>query len=468
MSARARARARVAFERKLTTWLFLLCASVLSGWAAGVAPVAAQGVRVFGPKVISRDTPLPKRCDGRRQETDTMLAADTADGRHLVATWDVDAHRSNVTAVSRNSGKTWKIARVPGISKCTGGVSDQVVDPFVAIGAGGRALFTSLPLSVSGFLTNRSGSGGSTWSAPSVADPSAGFTDDLPSLVAHPTDPMRAFLTWSHFDYTGNVQTGGDARFAGSTDGGATWGAPVEIRSSPPGKAIVESRLRLLPDQTLLDVFGEPPAQPLTAVEQMYSTRSSDSGQTWSPPVRIGQMAQNPIRDPDSRKPIYAFCCLFSFATRGQNAYLAFTKVAGVDSGKVFVAHSANGGQSWGKPRAVTSIRAQTLIPTVAVADDGTVGITWYDFRHDKRHDKPLTTDYWFAYSRDRAKHWHRSHLGGPFDLRSSPRKDRPVGVYEGLTGLKHGFATTFIQAKPKAKLGADDVFFARLALPKP
>jgi hypothetical protein len=455
-------------SRKLTSWLLLLCAVMAGGLAAGVAPVAAKGVRVFGPKVISRGTPLPKRCERLRQETDTMLAADPADARHLLATWDVDAHHSNVTAVSRDSGKTWKLAPVPGISKCTGGASDEVVDPFVAIGAGGRALFTSLPLSVSGFLTNRSPDGGSTWSAPSVADPSAGLTDDLPSLVADPDEPLRAFLTWSHFDYTGNVQTGGDARLAQSTDGGVTWGAPSEIRSSPAGKAIVESRLQLLPDHTLLDVFGEPPAQPPTAVEQMYATRSSDSGQTWSSPVRIGQVAQDPIRDPDSGKPIYTFCCLFSVAARGQNAYLAFTKVAGVHSGKVFVAHSANGGQSWAKPRAVTSIKAQTLIPTVAVADDGTVGLTWYDFHRDKRHDKPLTTDYWFAYSGDHAKHWHRSHLGGPFDLRSSPRKDRPVGVYEGLTGLEHGFASTFIQATPQAKLGPDDVFFARLALPRP
>jgi thiamine transport system permease protein len=50
-----------------------------------------------------------------------------------------------------------------------------------------------------------------------------------------------------------------------------------------------------------------------------------------------------------------------------------------------------------------------------------------------------------------------------PFDLRSSRRTERPVGVYEGLAGLKHGFATTFIQAKPRAKFGAEDVFFARI-----
>src|SRR6476660_5563639 len=88
-----------------------------------LAPGAmASGVRVLGPKAISRDTPLPAGCDGLSQETDTMIAADPHNPRHLVATWDQDDHKSNVTATSRNGGKTWKISTIPGISKCNGGV----------------------------------------------------------------------------------------------------------------------------------------------------------------------------------------------------------------------------------------------------------------------------------------------------------------------------------------------------------
>jgi hypothetical protein len=113
----------------------------------------------------------------------------------------------------------------------------------------------------------------------------------------------------------------------------------------------------------------------------------------------------------------------------------------------------------------VARVGAQTLQPAVAVAGDGTVGVTWYDFRHDRAGDGPLTTDYWFAYSRDGGKRWHRRRLAGPFDLRSSRRTGRPLGVYQGLAGLRHGFAASFIQAKPHAKHGAEDVFFARVTL---
>src|SRR5215213_2196743 len=62
------------------------------------ASAATAKVRVYGPKIISRDTPLPASCDGRSQETDTMIAADPRRSRHLVATWDQDDHKSSVVA----------------------------------------------------------------------------------------------------------------------------------------------------------------------------------------------------------------------------------------------------------------------------------------------------------------------------------------------------------------------------------
>jgi Neuraminidase (sialidase) len=263
------------------------------------------------------------------------------------------------------------------------------------------------------------------------------------------------------------VQTGGDARFSRSVDGGKSLSNPVIIHSSPAGKAVVESRLALLSDGTLLDVFGEPPAQPMTAPQQTFATRSTDHGRTWSQPVRITTVGQDPILDPDTGKPQYDFCCLFGVAVApNDHAYLAYTGVAGRKSGRVLVASSTNGGKTWRRPRTVASIHAQTLQPAIAVARDGTVGITWYDFRNDKPRDKALTTDYWFAYSRDGGKRWHEHHLGGPFDLRTSRRTGRPVGVYQGLAGLRHGFAATFIQAKPQAKHGSEDVFFARITPP--
>ena len=449
--------------RRLFAVTLAVCLSLVA-----VSDAAARGVRLYGPKVISRDTPLPDSCDGQRQETDTMIAADPHQSRHLVATWSVDGNKSNVTATSRNGGRTWKISTIPGISKCTGGVSDEVVDPAVSIGRRGVAYFASLPLSVSGFLVNRSSDGGATWSSPATADPAAGLTDDLPSVVADPRRRRRAYLTWSRFTFNGSAMTGGDARFSRTVDGARTFSMPVIVHTPAAGSLVLESRLALLSDGTLLDVFGDEPVELITAPLEAFATRSKDGGRTWSRPVRIATVPHDPIVDPDSGSPRYAACCLFGVASgRHNRAYLAYTKVAGARSGRVVVASSKNGGRRW-RRRTVVRLHAQALQPSVAVAGDGTVGVTWYDLRNDKPGDAALTTDYWFAYSRDGGRRWHRSHLAGPFDLRSSSRVGRPLGVYEGLAGLPHGFAATFIQARPRARNGTEDVFFARIRPPKP
>lgn len=428
----------------------------------------AEGVRISGPRIISGDTPLPESCDGLRQETDTMIAADPAHPRHLVATWDQDNHKSTVVATSRNGGKSWTISTLPGISKCTGGSSDEVVDPWVSIGAKGVAYFASLPLSVSGFLVNRSLDGGSSWTGPATADPAAGQTDDLPSLVADPLRRRRVYLTWSRFTFSGNEMTGGDARFSRSLDGGRTFSSPVVIHSSPAGRLPLESRLARLSDGTLLDIFGEARTQPLTAPQKVFATRSADGGRTWSGPVRITNVPQDAVVDPDTGNPQYNFCCLFGVAAgRDDTIYLAYTKILGTQSARVVVVRSSDGGRSWGRPRTVALVPAQAFQPAVAVAGDGTVAVTWYDFRRDKAGDSALTTDVWFAYSHDQGGSWHRSHLSGPFDLRTSRRVGRPVGVYQGLAGLRHSFAATFVQAEPQARNGAEDVFFARVSPPK-
>jgi hypothetical protein len=460
------------------TLALTLCLTLVAGAAAGAGARRSQRaaghrqapahVRVHGPKVLSRDTPLPARCDRRSQETDTMIAADPHRPRHLVATWDVDDHRSNVTATSQNGGKTWRISTVPGISKCTGGISDQVVDPFVSIGAGGAAYFATLPLSVSGFLVNSSPDGGTTWASPQTADPAAGLTDDLPSVVADPVIGGRAYLTWSRFTFSGNAITGGDARFSRTVDGAHSFSTPVVIDSPAAGRAALESRLVQMSDGSLLDLLGEAPVQPLTAPMATFASRSTDGGTSWSDPVRVTTVPQNAILDPDSGARQYEFCCLFAVAAGPANtAYVAYTKVKGRRSGRVVVVGSTDGGSTWGRPRTVVRLPAQALQAAVAVAGDGTVGVTWYDFRHDNVGDRPLTTDFWFAFSRDHGRTWHRSHLAGPFDLRTSRRAGRPLGVYQGLAGLPHGFAASFIEARPKARHGSEDVFFARITPPR-
>ena len=261
-----------------------------------------------------------------------------------------------------NGGRTWKLSTVPGISKCTGGGSDEVVDPWVSIGRKGVAYFASLPLSVSGFLVNRSRDGGLRWSAPTTTDPAAGQTDDLPSVVATPRGSRRAYLTWSRFTFSAGAMTGGDVRFSRSIDGARTFSTPVVIHSSRSGEAVLESRLGLLADGSLLDVFGEAPVQPVAAPMEIFASRSVNGGRGWTRPVRIATVPQDAIVDPETGKSQYNFCCLFGAATgRHGAAYLGYTKVAGTRSGRVVVVRSKNRGRSSGRPRTAARAGAQVL-----------------------------------------------------------------------------------------------------------
>src|SRR5207247_6379473 len=115
-------------------------------------------------------------------------------------------------------------------------------------------------------------------------------------------------------------------------------------------------------------------------------------------------------------------------------------------TGRVMFTRSDDDGKTWTPAAAVARVPAQVFTPTITVAGDGTVGVGWFDFRNDRPGDSQLTTDYWFADSRDRGATWRQTHVAGPFDYRSAPDSNsgRFLGDYMGLVALSDGFGTIF------------------------
>ncbi len=118
------------------------------------------------------------------------------------------------------------------------------------------------------------------------------------------------------------------------------------------------------------------------------------------------------------------------------------------------------------------AVASQAFVPAVAVAGDGTVGVSWDDFRNDQgARDAALVTDVWLVHSHDGGGTWSETRLAGPYDMLTAPPTSstsvagRFVGDYQGLVGLPTGFAALFAQAKPQARTGPSDVFFARVHL---
>jgi hypothetical protein len=109
-------------------------------------------------------------------------------------------------------------------------------------------------------------------------------------------------------------------------------------------------------------------------------------------------------------------------------------------------------------------VSAYAFEPAIAVDKHGTVGVIWYDLRNDRPGDAALTADVWLAHSHNRGTSWRQTHVAGPTDLRTAPLPQHNyVGEYQGLAGLRRGFAAAFTLPAPQAKDGPTDIFFARI-----
>src|SRR5207247_447335 len=197
---------------------------------------------------------------------------------------------------------------------------------------------------------------------------------------------------------------------------------------------------------------------------QLYAARSLDEGRTWLPPVLAGS---KPIRppsfDPETGDELPQPNFPSAAVAPDGSVYIAFEDSTSPTSGAIGVARSRDGGRTW-TSAPLPGVTAFAFEPAIAVDEHGTVGVTWYDLRNDRPGDAALTADVWFAHSQDHGTSWRQTHVAGPTDLRSAPLPPHGfVGEYQGLAGLRRGFAAIFTLAAPQAKDGPTDIFFARI-----
>jgi hypothetical protein len=270
-----------------------------------------------------------------------------------------------------------------------------------------------------------------------------------------------------------------DLFFARSEDGGRSWSLPMPIYLAEPGLSPFDVILEPLPDGSLLAVFTllktvNYLVSPLFNHE-VVAIRSTDDGKSWSAPVRIAATAAWGFGAgaEDEEGEVQTIPHSQFAVGRDGTAFVVWHDIDTPGSTKIYISASENGGSTWSAPRTVVRAGSLALLPSVAVMPNGTLGVTWYDTRTDKRDDDQLTTEYWFAHSHDKGTSWEERKVAGPFNLRS-PRHPRslltavlfPMGEYTGLEAMPDGFVTAFGMADPLAVYPYTDVFFARLRVP--
>ena len=95
----------------------------------------------------------------------------------------------------------------------------------------------------------------------------------------------------------------------------------------------------------------------------------------------------------------------------------------------------------------------------MTVRDDGTIGVTYYDFRNNTADPSTLPTDLWLAQSGDGVT-WRESHVTGPFDLSIAPDAEGLfLGDYHGLTSIGATIVPFYVRTNNGNPGNRTDVF---------
>jgi hypothetical protein len=204
----------------------------------------------------------------------------------------------------------------------------------------------------------------------------------------------HVYATWDIVD--GNVGSTVKLRAAVSRDRGATFSKAATI---------VSSSIDQLRDQ-----FSQPAVDPAgnlyvaytnigtkSTTADLYVTRSTDDGQTFSTPVFAGSGTTIGVSSGRVTNTTFRDGINYAFAVSPDvpgHLYLAYNDFNGAQY-NVFFIQSTDGGQTWSKPVAVnddinSGKTADHFQPAVAAGPNGAVAVAFYDRRAACPNDKSI------------------------------------------------------------------------------
>lgn len=417
--------------------------------------------------------------------SEPFVAVNPINPNNLVAAWIQGPFQDIVAAVSFDGGQNWQRVPIP-VSTCSGGPFVGGGDPKLSFSPNGDLYFTG----ISGItapqvvVASKSVDGGLHWSAVTVL-PGSDTVDARPDyapVTADPVNPRFAYVSWNGFG--GSVKANspghvGSVVFTRTTDGGVTWEPAREIVQTALQSFVLYNQTLVLPDGTLVVLFGvvdqqynQPPTQTTLQV-----LRSIDHGQTWSAPLNVltltplydpkGKANFAQIVDPHTGQHEWAGTFYFAVDPRSGNLYATWEdgRFSNFQINEIAFSMSADGGFTWSAPVRVNQTplnlplaNRQAFLPTIAVAADGAIGVTYYDFRFNNTNPG-LPTDRWLAQCRPSSTNAASDASCWSSEVRltdmsfnmeavsSIAYNGRPfLGDYFGVAGMGNGFVTTFTQ----------------------
>lgn len=303
---------------------------------------------------------------------------------------------------STNSGQSWTQGQLP---------TGTWGDPCVIFDADGKAYYAHLSNPAAGYfierlIVHRSTNGGRTWGDSVDVGYNPPKQQDKEWLAVDMTGSPyynTVYMAWTEFDSYGSANPNDSSRilFSRSTNGGASWSAP--LRLSDRGGNCIDS------DST---VEGAVPAiGPNGEVYVSWSgpsgimfDRSTDGGVTFGQDVFVtshpgGWDFDVPGIYRCNGLPVTA-CDISNSPYRGHIYICWGDQRNGLDDTDVFLIKSTDGGSTWGEVRRVNNdlTNRHQFFPWMTI--DQTTGVLWFVF-YDRRNTTGNATDVYVAKSTD-------------------------------------------------------------------
>lgn len=456
-------------------------------------------------------------------EVEPWIDVNPTNPRNLVGAfqqdrWSNGGARGLVASVSTNGGATWRNVVIPGITLCSGGIYDRSTDPWVSFSPNGVVHQLALsfndvapPLEPRDFdhalLYSRSTNGGRAWSAPIevIRDLDANVFNDKQSITADPTDADFAYAVWDRLIFPSSERASviagfrtsafrGPAWFSRTTDGGKMWESARLIFDPGQESQTIGNQIVVLPNGDLVDIFDlikiTRGAIATSAFFNVALIRSTDRGITWGPrarsgaitPIIVDQLRTIFITDPETGDDVRTGDIIPDIAVAPNGDLYAVWQDARPNDLKadaIVVSKSTDGGLTWSArakvnktPTNIWVKNQQAFTPSVHIAADGTVAVTYYDFRNNDEA-APLWTDYLIVHCHPngngdctKSNDWGNEIklTNVSFDMRLAPLTPGGffTGDYEGLSAADLDFTPFFSQPH-----GSDpaSIFFRRVGV---